>query len=158
MTSPQPILAGDYLYPDLVNTPSWTTFTPSWTASVTNPVIANGTLTGAWRYLDTRSVMVWFVIRPGSSTTFGSGGYRVSLPVPALAGGPDPLLQGAALMGSALYRFVGWTNTSTGSSGPLVNIYRDNASGENAVGWTPTTPVTFASGHTFSMSGIYTVA
>jgi hypothetical protein len=57
-----------------------TSYTPTWTATTTNPVLGNGALAGY--YIRTGDV-VWFriVLVAGSTTTFGSGTYRFSLPV-----------------------------------------------------------------------------
>lgn len=63
-------------------TDAWVSFTPAWTGSTTNPVIGNGTLVGAY----TRSgKLVHYVGRmfAGSTTTYGSGTYTMSLPVTA---------------------------------------------------------------------------
>lgn len=54
-------------------------FTPTWTASVTNPVINNGQLKGRYRRRGTEGFVRW-LIKIGSTTTFGSGEYRLSLP------------------------------------------------------------------------------
>ena len=59
---------------------SWDTYTPTWTAATTNPAIGNGTIEG--RYSQNGKTVHGYVrIKAGSTTTFGSGGWRVSLPV-----------------------------------------------------------------------------
>ncbi|MDG4790366.1 hypothetical protein O7626_31355 [Micromonospora sp. WMMD1102] len=138
---------------DIAN-PAWTTYTPTWTGSLTNPVLGNGTLEGKWRQVDPLMVAVRIKLVPGSTTTFGSGNYKFALPVAAVSGGPHPLLQASALMGSSLYRFVGWVSTVSGSA-TEVTVYRDNLTSEPLSGWTPTAPVTFANGHSFGMYGFY---
>lgn len=58
---------------------SWSTYTPTWTATSVNPAIGNGTITG--RYIDSGKVrflkirIVW-----GSTTTNGTGNYRWTYP------------------------------------------------------------------------------
>lgn len=59
---------------------AWTTYTPTWTGSITNPSIGNGTLAGRYLRLG-KTIHVSIEIEAGSSTTFGSGNYSVSLPV-----------------------------------------------------------------------------
>jgi hypothetical protein len=61
---------------------TWTSYTPSWTASTTNPVLGNGTLTGRYSRVGN---MVDFAIKmtAGSTTTFGSGPWSLSLPFTA---------------------------------------------------------------------------
>jgi hypothetical protein len=61
-------------------TGAWTPFTPVWTGSSSNPAIGNGTLAGAYMQA---GKLVHYVGRmfAGSTTTFGSGNYDMSLPV-----------------------------------------------------------------------------
>lgn len=67
---------------ELVRTGEWATYTPTWTASTSNPVIGNGTLQG--RYRRTGSMVdLWLWLKAGTTTTFGSGLYSFSLPVTA---------------------------------------------------------------------------
>ncbi|NJP33678.1 hypothetical protein [Micromonospora thermarum] len=156
MTSPTPFQSGQYLFPHRLNRP-WTTYTPSWTSTGTWPTLGNGVLLGKWRYLDEERVHIRIALRPGSTTTFGTGQYQFWLPpgIPAAAGAPDPTLDAVALMGGALYKFLGWANTATASADRL-NMYRPNINTqENLASWTNTLPVAFANGHSFSMSGYY---
>ncbi|MFJ8221398.1 hypothetical protein [Streptomyces griseus] len=65
---------------------SWTVWTPSWTGQTTNPVLGNGSLTG--RYLKVgRTCHVQIELVMGSTTTYGSGGWLLSLPFAAAATG-----------------------------------------------------------------------
>lgn len=57
----------------------WTTYTPSWTASTTNPTIGNGTLTGRWKRVGD-GIMLQLYILFGSTSTTGSGSYEWSIP------------------------------------------------------------------------------
>lgn len=146
--------SGMRLTPARLNRP-WTSYSVSWTASTTNPTVGDGTLIGKYRYLDSDTVQVKILLIPGSMTTYGSGGYRFSLPVPA--SGPDLYLPSAALLGSSLYSLVGWGNTSSPTS--TLFMYRGNVtSTENLASWTATTPVTFAAGHRVSVLGEYAIA
>jgi|TARA_Y100000034_G_C6741159_1_gene328872 hypothetical protein len=59
---------------------AWTTYTPAWTATTTNPTIGNGTLTGAYRMVG-RTSMVWrMTMVYGSTSTAGSGTWSFGLP------------------------------------------------------------------------------
>lgn len=61
---------------------AWTSYTPSWTASTTNPTIGNGSLTGA--YLQAGKLIAFRArVLFGTTTTAGSGNYSLSLPVAA---------------------------------------------------------------------------
>ena len=58
----------------------WQSYTPTWTASTTNPSIGNGTLSG--RYIQIgKLVYCQFKMVAGSTTTFGSGEWRFSYPI-----------------------------------------------------------------------------
>jgi hypothetical protein len=63
----------------VLNGGTWTSYTPAWTASTTNPVLGNGTLVGRYSKV---GKMVDFAIQltAGSTTTFGSGQWSFSLP------------------------------------------------------------------------------
>lgn len=60
----------------------WSTYTPAWTASGTAPSLGNGTISG--RYAQVRKlVFCTGILTMGSTTTFGTGVWSVSLPVTA---------------------------------------------------------------------------
>jgi len=64
---------------------AWGSYTPAWTATTTNPVIGNGTITG--NYIAAGKLIIGrFRIQAGSTTTYGSGAYLISLPVSANSG------------------------------------------------------------------------
>lgn len=54
-------------------------YTPTWTAATTNPVVNNGTLNG-WYTQVQKTVLFRIQVTFGSTTTIGSGAYRFSLP------------------------------------------------------------------------------
>lgn len=158
MTSPVTIASGMRLTPPRLNIPGWQTYTPTWTATTTNPTLGNGTLSGQYRYLDQRAILVRIRLDVGSTTNVGVGQYRFALPVPAPIGVPDPTLDAVALQGGALYRYVGWANTASASASSVL-VYRGNINTQEFLGsWTNAAPVALASGHSFSMYGFYFVA
>lgn len=58
---------------------SWTSFTPTWTGSVSDPVLGNGSALGRYR-LQGKTLDVVIDILIGSTTTFGSGTFYFTLP------------------------------------------------------------------------------
>lgn len=61
---------------------AWTPYTPAWTGQTTNPVVGNGSLTG--RYMKVgRTCHVQIDLVMGSTTTYGSGGWQMSVPFQA---------------------------------------------------------------------------
>lgn len=65
---------------------AWQTYAMAWTANSSNPAIGNGTITAKYKKVG-RKVTVLFHIQMGSTTTYGSGYWMLSLPVPAAAAG-----------------------------------------------------------------------
>lgn len=59
---------------------AWTTYTPTWTATTTNPVVNNGVQTGRFNRAG-KSIDVSIAITLGTTTTIGSGTYIFAVPV-----------------------------------------------------------------------------
>lgn len=60
----------------------WTSYTPTWTSTGTNPTIGNGTLTGA--YMRAGNLVIGRLILVfGSTSSVGTGQYNWSLPTTA---------------------------------------------------------------------------
>lgn len=118
---------------EIVSDPVWKEYTPAWTAVTTNPTIGNGTLRGRWKRIG-RTVHVEINLIAGSTTTFGVGEWRFSLPITAAAANKH--------VGSALARDVG-VAFYTGVPATMVSestvIVCVNAGG----GWSPTVPFTW---------------
>lgn len=60
----------------------WTAYAPAWTASVTNPTLGNGSLTGQYRKVG-KTVQYRISLQLGTTSVRGSGAYAFSLPVAA---------------------------------------------------------------------------
>ncbi|NML55409.1 hypothetical protein HHL19_16700 [Streptomyces sp. R302] len=67
-----PVLAGG----------AWQSYNPAWTASVANPTLGNGSIAGEYSRVGDQ-VTFSAKITTGSSTTYGSGPWSISLPVQA---------------------------------------------------------------------------
>jgi hypothetical protein len=62
---------------------AWTSYTPAWTTDGgTQPVIGNGSVTGAYKQIG-KTVFVRVKLNCGSTTTFGTGAWQFGLPVTA---------------------------------------------------------------------------
>jgi hypothetical protein len=59
--------------------PAYFNYTPVWTSSGTPVALGNGTITGAF-YMVGRQVMFMSKLTMGSTTTYGTGEYRISTP------------------------------------------------------------------------------
>ncbi len=85
MANPFPFSVGAVLTADQMNgIGEWTDYTPTWTATTTNPTIGNGTIVGRYSRIQ-NLILVQFNITFGSTTAKGSGQYRISVPVTAAA-------------------------------------------------------------------------
>lgn len=158
-TSPRTWVAGEVQTAALLNThlrdnlkaigDAWTAYTPTWTATGTNPAIGNGTIAGAYMQAG-KLVAFRLKITMGSTTTYGSGAYLFGLPVASLAAGSDSIdISALVFDSSATGRAFRFGYMSSGSivladqSGTTVNA---------------TTPYTLATNDTISISGHYEAA
>jgi hypothetical protein len=59
---------------------AWTPYVPAWSADGGGVLLGNGVIAGAYRMLDNKTIAVRAQLSPGSTSAFGSGPYRLSLP------------------------------------------------------------------------------
>lgn len=126
-------------------------YTPAWTASTTNPVIGNGSITGYWQQINKLVVgQIWIVT--GSTTTYGTGFYRFSVPLAINANqfyvGNLQILDNSA--GFTAYIGAGLPVTSGGTT----IEFRTHAAGT----FTPTVPITLANGDQIRIQFVYEAA
>lgn len=127
---------------------TWASYTPSWTASTTNPTLGNGTLTG--RYINAgKTYVVEILLTFGSTTTVGSGVYQWTLPATPATGirlgmGNAVLFDTSAA--AVRPRHALW-NTAN-----LVLTDESGANVTNAVPWT------WATGDTIGIHAVYRAA
>lgn len=92
---------------------TWTTYTPTWAATGTQPAIGNGTLSGFYLQVG-KFIIVRVRMLAGTTTTFGTGTYTFSLPVTAASG------QGMAV-GSSYLRDASATSNGHAPGSALVD-------------------------------------
>jgi hypothetical protein len=110
-----PFCAENVKSTNLVITPAVTTYTPTWTATTTNPVLGNGTLVA--KYCRKSDVILGSVaLAMGSTTTFGTGSYNISLPVVAAALSVDQISSGIMVDISTGNRYVIAVAIASGSA------------------------------------------
>jgi len=134
----------------------FTAYTPTWTATTTNPTIGNGTIAGSYTQLG-KLVIVEARLLAGSTTTYGAGNYIMSLPVEAVA-----TVSPARQMGNA---FI--TDDGNGGQPRVMAVEQYSTTAvtfvphEDSTGldrWTPTHPFTFAQSDEFRMLLTYEAA
>jgi len=130
---------------------AWETWTPVWTASTTNPVIGNGTITGSYARIN-KTVIGQMSIIVGSTTTFGTGTYRISLPFGTMVATNGAVGYATLLDASAGY--VAYTGLATQATTSLFEFRIGNAQGQ----FSSTVPVTLANSDQFRFAFIYEAA
>lgn len=128
---------------------AWATYTPAWTASTTNPTLGNGTLNGFYREIG-KTIDYRIELTIGSTTTFGSGSYRLSLPTVS----KSAFAANVVTMGNA-----GLYDTSATTRYSRTAVYLTTTTiflhDEAGTAWTPTVPFTLANTDLVCVSGTY---
>lgn len=126
---------------------AWSPYTPVWSSSGTQPAIVNGTIAGRYTLIG-KIAIVYGKLTVGAGTTFGSGSYRVSVPVAASSIDNAP---------GALWIFDSGTASRTGATFwvTTTTLWLTAASGGDV---TPTNPQTFALNDILAWCAIYETA
>lgn len=129
---------------------AWTPYTPTWTATTTNPTLGNGTLVGRYSKIG-RQVTVHINLIPGSTTTFGSGSYNFAVPFAAANLGCSYIMS-AHLLGTD--RWLGETVISPAAT-TTAAFFPTAAGNSRANFWSPSAPEAFANGSQIRITGSY---
>lgn len=131
----------------------WTSYTPAWTASGTAPAIGNGAIIG--KYIAAGKLIHFrVVLTMGSTTTYGTGQYSISLPTNAHGTGLQ-VASGEALIAGAAYRL----HLRMAAGGSTALLYCDPTTAGNSVrSVTNLVPATFANTHYIVLAGTYEAA
>jgi hypothetical protein len=133
---------------------AWTSYTPVWTAASVNPVINNGTIEG-WYKLVGKTCFVRGNIAMGSTTTFGSGEWYISMPF--TASHADAILMTANLLDNT----TAWYNAVVNGARAGFNYkapLQYQAVGGTANDVNATQPFTWASSDRFIWNGSFEIA
>lgn len=119
----------------------WVSYTPTWTATTTNPSIGNGTITGEWRRVGD-SMEIRIRVTSGTSTTYGSGYYKFGIPsgYTILSKGADTSFGVAYALNIAGGDYVGMPGEVVGVSNTTQVGVRPGSSSFSA--WSNTVPAT----------------
>jgi uncharacterized membrane protein YbhN (UPF0104 family) len=129
---------------------AWTTYTPTWTAATTNPVLGNGTIVGRYKKIG-KVVNFQIDLTMGSTTTYGSGAWSVTLPFAAAASSGSRIGVAQALGGS---RFPGQVVISPSATGTSP-FFPSSSSVSNLSSVAATTPFAWANGNELRITGCY---
>lgn len=113
-----------------VNMGAWSTFVPTWTASITNPTLGNGSLTSRWCRIG-RMIFWNGQLTLGSTSNGGTGVWYLSVPV-------TPASNGVTMIGTGHYlqagvnEFIGISemHSSLTKLGIIVKTGTSSSSGE----------------------------
>lgn len=146
------LTSNNYINQAGLDATTWSSYTPIWGASTTNPNLGNGTIQG--RYYKIGSfVAVQISMNTGNTTTFGSGTYSWSVPfAPANpASGSFSFAAGSAIYndaGSGQYQGVACLQDISG-------LNRIRVVGHNNTEWGNTAPATWANGDDIMINIFY---
>jgi hypothetical protein len=128
----------------------WTAYTPTWTAPTTNPVLGNGTIIGKHRKIG-RLVNFQIDLVMGSTTTYGSGAWSLTLPFAAAASSGSRIGVAQALGGSRFGGQIVISPSATATS----PFFPASSSVSNLSSVAATTPFAWASGNELRITGCY---
>jgi len=132
----------------------WTAYTPQWTAASVNPVINNGTIEGYYKVIG-KTCFVRGNIAMGSTTTFGTGEWYVSMPF--TASHADAILMTVTLLDNG----SGWYNATMAGARAGFNHkapIQYQSAGGTANDINATQPFTWANSDRFMWNGSYEIA
>jgi hypothetical protein len=133
---------------------AWTPYTPVWTAASTNPVIGNGTIEGYYKVVG-KTCFVRGNIAMGSTTTFGSGEWYVSMPF--TASNADAILMSANLLDNSTAWYNATMNGARSGFNNRAPIQYQNTGG-TASDINATQPFTWTTSDRFIWNGSYELA
>ncbi len=134
---------------------AWTSYTPTWTAGTTNPSIGNGTIEGYYKVIG-KTCFVRGNIVMGSTTTFGSGEWYVSMPF--TASHADAILMTVNLLDNGLAWYNATLNGARAGFNTKAPMQYQNTSNGTADSVTPTQPFTWTTSDRFIWNGSYEIA
>ncbi|MEU6768501.1 hypothetical protein ABZ916_39085 [Streptomyces sp. NPDC046853] len=129
---------------------AWTAYTPTWTASTTNPTLGNGTLIGRYQRVG-RTITVHINLTVGASTSVGSGDYSFALPVQAAAVGCS-FIGNAHMLGASRWGGQVVISSNATTCAPFLSVSTTNP----RLDWmTAAVPEAFGSGDQLRMTATY---
>jgi len=126
-------------------------FTPTWSSTGTQPVLGDGTIVGNYSRQG-NLVTVYAQITAGTTTTFGTGIYRISLPANAPVVNVQAQMCGNVRASHAGLLYFGTVAVPGFGAGQYAEFQRDTVNG-----FTFNTPATWSSGDVFYVQFSYRV-
>lgn len=132
---------------------AWTDYTPTWTATTTNPTLGSTTIAGRYKELDSKTlaVRINIAITTGGAWNAGSGSYIFSLPAGKTAHASALQILSAHVLDNGTAHFAGIARVLGGGTTIAETVIADS-SGSRLL--SNTVPVTWATGDQINISGI----
>jgi hypothetical protein len=135
---------------------AWTSYTPTFTTDGTQPILGDGTITGAYKIIG-KTCFVRVKLNPGSTTTFGSGALLFGLPVNAAS--PDGIQFPCSILNQGSAWYQGTVNgTYKGQTDKSAIIVQSNGGVNSSEAVTATMPITFGASDSIQFNGSYEIA
>jgi hypothetical protein len=132
------------------------TYTPVWTATGTAPALGSGTLTGRWQQVG-KIVTCYIELLAAAGTTFGTGGWSLTLPVGARASQRIGIT-GMATDISAGARYISYLYWLGPSSVGAASYHSVSGSSIATAAIDVNSPIPWASGDSLVFQGTYEAA
>jgi hypothetical protein len=131
-------------------------YTPAWSSSGTQPSLGNGSVNG--RYIQVgKLIFAYMSLTAGSTSTFGTGSYYLSLPVQAASTAMLWIGHGRLVdSGTATYKLTVYPGSSAGTVGIVVEVVSGSTITFNGV--SATSPFTMTNGDFFELAVVYEAA
>lgn len=127
---------------------AWTTYTPTWFASSSNPTLGNGTISGRFAVFG-KTCHLNVLLNIGSTTNTGVGNYTFSLPGAAPAAASGLYLGSVKGTRTGVNSFAGVAEVNAGTQRVLMN------GPTTAQSWSDTVPATWGNGDVIAFSITY---
>lgn len=115
--------------------PAWTTYTPTWGASGTQPAIGNGTIGGAWTAIG-KTLHLRIALQMGTTTTYGTGGWTLSLPAGKTTVNAGISQTGHILTYDSSANAVSLGSISSGINSTTLSLFTSSANMTGTAPWT----------------------
>lgn len=136
------------------NFPGGFNYTPTWTATTTNPTLGNGTIYGRWTRLGS-IITVSIILTFGSTTNFGAGNYYLGLPFSARNANNVQFFGIANIRDSGVASYERIAMIAPSLSVDDITLFVDPHPGTNNNFATPTSPFSFGSGDVIAVQITY---
>jgi hypothetical protein len=129
-------------------------YTPTWTATTTNPTLGNGTLTGS--YMQVGNLIAFTIsLEFGSTTSGGTGNWRFALPFALNFNRQSLICQGKALdLGVRWYTNLIGDSADPNTASTISIINPDSTDGDYL---TATYPMTWGTSDALYVQGLYRI-